>query len=174
MLFLSIKDTQKESNSVDTCYHKSVSTVSIQCLARECEEGSTFWKAVAQHMASIQQSEEDSNSYLVCQFPKQRLMLCHCFSVLLRYWRYSVQLAFQLAFAWFSFGTGHKVFFPIFEALVSHSRKTFVITRNNANTFFLCILNGPQPYLPILALSMVLTQLNIWCANLFDMIVWPD
>ena len=38
MLFLSIKDTQKESNSVDTCYHKSVSTVSIQCLARECEE----------------------------------------------------------------------------------------------------------------------------------------
>ena len=171
MLFLSIKDTQKESNSVDTCYHKSVSTVSIQCLARECEEGSTFWKAVTLHMKSIQQSEEDSNSYLVCQFPKQRLMLCHCFSVLLRYWRYSV----QLAFAWFSFGTHWtQFFFSIFEALVSHSRKTFVITRDNANTFFLCILNGPQPHLPILALFMVLTQLNIWCANLFDMIVWPD
>ena len=83
------------------CYHKRVSTVSIQCLAREWEEGSKFLKAVTQHMKSIQQSEEDSNSYLVCQFPKQRLMLCHCFSVLLllRYWRYSVQLAFQLAFA---------------------------------------------------------------------------
>ena len=55
---------------------------------------------------------------------------------------------------------------------MSHSRKTFVITRNNANTFFLCILNGPRPHLPILALSMVLTQLNIWCANLFDIIVY--
>ena len=31
------------------CYHKSVSTVSIQCLAREWEEGSKFWKAVTQH-----------------------------------------------------------------------------------------------------------------------------
>ena len=99
-------------------------------------------------------------------------------------------IAFQFYFFW---GTGDTLFnwhfnwhlhdflsaldtkfLPIFEALVSHSRKTFVITRNNANTFFLCILNGPQPHLPILALSMVLTQLNIWCANLFDMIVWPD
>ena len=126
-------------------------------------------------MKSIQQSEEDSNSYLVCQFPKQRLMLCHCFSVLLLLW--TGDTLFNWHFNWhlhdFLSALDTK-FLPIFEALVSHSRKTFVITCNNANTFFLCILNGPQPHLSILALSMVLTQLNIWCANLFDMIVWPD
>ena len=158
--FYPLKIHKKESNSVDMCYHKSVSTVSIQCLAREWEEGSKFWKAVTQHMKSIQQSEEDSNSYLVCQF----------------FWGTEDTL-FNWHFNWhlhdFLSALDTK-FLPIFEALVSHSRKTFVITRNNANTFFLCILNGPQPHLPILALSMVLTQLNIWCANLFDMIVWPD
>ena len=52
----------KESNSVHMCYHKSVSTESIQCLARKQEEGSKFWKAVTQHMKSIQQFEQDSSS----------------------------------------------------------------------------------------------------------------
>ena len=44
------------------------------------------WKAVTQQK-SIQSCEKDSSPYLVCHFPKQRLMLCLCFSVvlLLRY-----------------------------------------------------------------------------------------
>ena len=44
------------------------------------------WKAVTQQK-SIQPCENDSSSYLVCHFPKQRLTLCLCFSVvlLLRY-----------------------------------------------------------------------------------------
>ena len=44
------------------------------------------WKAVTQQK-SIQPGEKDSSSYLVCHFPKQRLTLCLCFSVvlLLRY-----------------------------------------------------------------------------------------
>ena len=176
MLVWSIKDTQKESNSVDMCYHKSVSTVSIQCLAREWEEGSKFWKAVTQHVKSQSFSS-----------PKKTLTHIWCASSRSNDW--CCVIAFQF---FFFCGTGDTLFnwhfnwhlhdflsaldtkFLPIEALVSHSRKTFVITRNNANTFFLYILNGPQPHLPILALSMVLTQLNIWCANLFDMIVWPD
>ena len=138
------------------CYQKSVSTALVQCLTRKREERSKFWKAVTQHK-SIQPSEEDS--CLVCQFPKQRLMLCHCFSVLLlmrRYWRCSVQLALPLAFAWFSFATGHIV--------SSHFRvrhwsdaeeKLFVITRNDTITCFLCWIDhnwlcGVQIYLVII------------------------
>ena len=84
---------------IDMCYQKSVSTALDQCLTRKREERSKFWKAVTQYK-SIQSSEEDSSSCLVCQLPKQRLMLCHCFSVLLlmrRYWRCTVQLALPLA-----------------------------------------------------------------------------
>ena len=102
-------------------------------------------------------------------------------------------IAFQFFFFW---GTGDTLFnwhfnwhlhdflsaldtkfLPIFEALVSHSRKTFVITRNNANTFFLCILNGPQPHLPILALSMVLTEYSteyMVCKSIWYDSIWPD
>ena len=36
------------------------------------------WKAVTQQK-SIQPCEKDSSPYLVCHFPKQRLMLCLCF-----------------------------------------------------------------------------------------------
>ncbi len=118
---------------VDMCYQKSVSTALVQCLTRKREERSMFWKSVTQHK-SIQSSKEDSSSCLVCQFPKQRLMLCHsfhCFSVLLllrRYWRWSVQLALPLALSWFSFGTGQWThsFFPFSsETLEWRSRKTF-------------------------------------------------
>ena len=110
------------------------------------------------------------SSCLVCQFPKQRLMLCHCFSVLMRrYWRCSVQRALPLAFAWFYFGTGHNGFIPFSsETLERRSRKTFVITRNDTITCLFCILNRSQQHLLILSLSMVLTQLNMWYANLLD------
>ena len=115
-----------------------------------------------------------------------RIRLTHIWCASSRSNDWCCVIAFQFFFFW---GTGYTLFnwhlhdflsaldtkfLPIFETLVSHSRKTFVITRNNAITFFLCIFNGPQPHLLILALSMVLTQLNMWCANLFDMIVWPD
>ena len=50
-----------------------------------------------------------------------------------------------------------------------------MITHINAITFFLCILNGSKQHLLIfhrsLSLSIVLTQLNRWCARLFDMTV---
>ncbi len=96
---------------------------------------------------SIQNTQKESNcidkcyqkvylsSCLVCQFPKQWLMLCHYFSVLLMR-RYSLfKLALHLAFAWFSFGTGHNGFFPFSsETLEWRSRKTFVITRNDTIT----------------------------------------
>ena len=137
---------------------------------------STFWKAVTQYK-SIQSSEEDSSPCLVCQFTKQRLILCHCFWVLLmrRYWRCSFQLALPLAFAWFSFGTGQWThsFFPISsETLEWRSRKTFVITRNDTITCLFVylerILNRSQQHLLILSLYMVFTQLNMICANLLD------
>ena len=134
----SIQDTQKESNCDDMCYQKSVSTALFQCLTRKREERSMFWKAVTQYK-SIQSSEEDSSPCLVCQFTKQRLIFCHCFSVLLMrwYWRCSVQLALPLALAWFSFGTGQWThsFFPFSsETLEWRNRKTFVITRNDTIT----------------------------------------
>ena len=171
MLFLSIKDTQKESNSVDTCYHKSVSTVSIQCLLENVKKD--------------QRSEKQWHN-IWSRFSSPKKTLTHIWCASSRNNDWCCVIAFQ-----FFWGTGDTLFnwhfnwhlhdflsaldtkfFPIFEALVSHSRKTFVITRNNANTFFLCILNGPQPHLPILALSMVLTELNIWCGTVQIYLIW--
>ena len=57
-------------------------------------------------------------------------------------------------------------FLPIFETLVSRSRKTLVITRNNAITFLLCILNGPQPQLPILSLHGAYSTEYVVCKSI--------
>ena len=49
-----------------------------------------------------------------------------------------------------------------------------MITHINAITFFLCILNGSKQHFTHfspLSLSIVLTQLNRWCAPQFDMTV---
>ena len=49
-----------------------------------------------------------------------------------------------------------------------------MITHINAITFFLCILNGSKQHLLIFQLChppLCISQLNRWCANLFDMIV---
>ena len=65
-------------------------------------------------------------------------------------------------------------FFPFScETLDCRCRYTFVITHINAITFFLRILNGKPAFTHFSpqSLSIVLTQLNRWCANLFDMIV---
>ena len=130
----SIQDTQKESNCVDMCYQKSVSTALVQCLTRKREERSMFWKAVTEHKL-IQSSKEDSSPCLVCQFTKQRYSCC------------------VIAFKFFLWGgTGHALFnwhFPWHlhdflsvldflsfssETLEWRSRKTFVITRNDTIT----------------------------------------
>ena len=148
MLLWSIQDIQKESSCVDTCYQNSVSTALVSPMSHS-KTRRKFWKAVTQHK-SIQSSEEDSSSCLVCQFPKQRLMLLFTISVLLmmRYWRCSVQLAIPLEFAWFSFGTGHIV--------SSHFR-----VRHWSDAVENLLWYS-------FSHSMVLTELNMWCANLLD------
>ena len=48
MRLWSIQDTQKESNCIVTCYHKSVSTVWHQCLENGKKLSVQCWKKIMQ------------------------------------------------------------------------------------------------------------------------------
>ena len=139
---------KKTSNCVVTCYHKSFSTASLQCLTRKREETmcplssaerksckcqgkcqlnrsspvpphKKNWKAMTQYESLLRELAHQTWARVF--FGRlSRFILCHCFSE-------------------------HWSFFPFSsETLEYRCRYTFLIAHINAVTFFLCILNGSQ------------------------------